>query len=74
MSFNTWEHFDSPKTLFPYCNQSLNSNERAKWLELQLACKGDKSAEQAVSNTLANLKKSGAVSHEGRIYRWAQAE
>ena len=35
MSFNTWEHFDSPKTLFPYCNQSLNSNERAKWLELQ---------------------------------------
>ena len=39
-----------------------------------LGCKGDKSAEQAVSNTLANLKKSGAVSHEGRIYRWAQAE
>ena len=36
MSSNTWAHFDSPKTLFPYCNQSLNSNERAKWLELQL--------------------------------------
>ena len=35
MSFITWEHFDSPKTLFPYCNQSLNSNERVKWLELQ---------------------------------------
>ena len=35
MSFNTWEHFDSPKTLFPYCNQSLNSNERVKWLKLQ---------------------------------------
>ena len=35
MSFNTWEHFDGPKTLFPYCNQSLNSNERVKWLELQ---------------------------------------
>ena len=39
-----------------------------------LGCQGDKSAEQAVSNTLANLKKSGAVSHEGRTYRWAQAE
>ena len=37
-----------------------------------LGCKGDKSAEQAVSNTLANLKKSGAVAHEGRTYRWAE--
>ena len=36
-----------------------------------LDCKGDKSAEQAVSNLLSNLKKSGAVAHEGRIYRWA---
>ena len=36
--------------------------------------KGDKAAEQAVSNLLSNLKKSGAVAHEGRIYRWAQAE
>ena len=39
-----------------------------------LDCKGDKAAEQAVSNLLSNLKKSGAVAHEGRIYRWAQAE
>ena len=31
----TWERFDNPKTLFPYCNQSLDSNERAKWLELR---------------------------------------
>ena len=37
-----------------------------------LGCQGDKSAEHAVSNTLANLKKSGAVSHEGRTYRRAE--
>ena len=29
----------------------------------QLNVKGDKSAEQSVSNALANLKKSGAVAH-----------
>ena len=38
----------------------------------KVGCKGDKSAEQAVSNTLARLKKTGDVAHEGRIYRWAE--
>ena len=36
-----------------------------------LGCKGDKAAEQAVSNTLARLKKTGDVAHEGRTYRWS---
>ena len=37
-----------------------------------LNVKGDKSAEQAVSNLLSRLKKTGQVSHEGRIYSWAE--
>ena len=37
-----------------------------------IGCQGDKTAEQAVSNTLARLKKTGDVAHEGRIYRWAE--
>ena len=42
-----------------------------KGIILALALKGDKRAEQAVSNTLAKLKKDGVVSHEEGVYRWA---
>ena len=54
-SYNTWEHFDDPKTLFPYCNQSLNSNERVKWLELRARARYYLSADAMISDDDALL-------------------
>jgi hypothetical protein len=49
---------------------SPNGISRAQLLEAMDA-KGDKSAEQSISNALAALKKAGTVSGEGGVYKVA---